>query len=310
MGQPTITKRKVKIMSKKNTENTIVTENATTFAENYSLPDMSTELTVEDKDGIVTTDFMYKSTDKDGNITYKRAKSLATMSFINSVNFWAKVGKVAPRNIAIEMAQITDEVAKSEGYKSSKEMIKSIFPDYTDNTINGYRRAGWFFGVKEVDENGQIHYRYRNGIDDDVSINNLTAVLTICNIPKDYQKLSTVEHDALYKVFYENYVLTGEINLSLPQSELKKQISAIQNTVEGNCADKTNNSDNSDNSNNSENSDNKTVDKNSKSSTENEKGEDIKTTAINSVNVLAFIFKGNTAILGLLDEIAKAVDNL
>lgn len=302
-------------MSKKNMENIVETNvndiaDVTTYAESFALPEMSTELTVSDKDGIVTRSFMYKSTDKDGNITYKTAKSELTMAFINSVNFWAKVGKVAPRNIAIEMAQITDEVAKSEGYKSSKEMIKSIFPDYTDNTINGYRRAGWFFGIKETDEKGQVHYRYRNGVDDDTSINNLTAVLTLCDIPKDYQKLKVEEVNTLYKKFYEKYILTGEINLSLPQSELKKQISAIQNTIDGNCEDKTNNSDNSDNSDNSENSENKTFDKKGNSSTESVKSDDVKTTAINSVNALALIFKGNTAILGLLDEIAKAVDNL
>ncbi|MBO7732705.1 MAG: hypothetical protein J6S67_09140 [Methanobrevibacter sp.] len=299
-------------MSKKNIENTVETNvnDIATYTESFALPEMSTELTVSDKDGIVTKSFMYKSTDKDGNVTYKTAKSELTMSFINSVNFWAKVGKVAPRNIAIEMAQVTEEMAKSEGYKSVKEMIKSIYPNYTDNTINGYRRAGWFFGIKEIDEKGQVHYRYRNGIDGDTSINNLTAVLTLCNIPKDYQKLSTDEVNGLYKAFYEKYILTGEINLSLPQSELKKQISAIQNTIDGNCEDKTNNSDNSDNSDNSENTENKTVDKNSKSSTESVKSDDVKTTAINSVNALALIFKGNTAILGLLDEIARAVDNL
>lgn len=296
-------------MSKKNIENTVETNvnDIATYTESFALPEMSTELTVSDKDGIVTKSFMYKSTDKDGNITYKTAKSELTMSFINSVNFWSKVGKVAPRNIAIEMAQVTDEMAKSEGYKSVKEMIKSIYPNYTDNTINGYRRAGWFFGVKETDEKGQVHYRYRNGIDDDVSINNLTAVLTLCNIPKDYQKLSTDEVNGLYKAFYEKYILSGEINLSEHQAELKKKVGKLNNTIDGDYEVKSDNSDNSDKSDNSE---NKTVDKNSKSSTESVKSDDVKTTAINSVNALALIFKGNTAILGLLDEIAKAVDNL
>ena len=91
-------------MNNKANTNIIDTENGKIFKEEYALPTSNTALTHVEKDGLTIDSFQYKSYDKDGNYVLKSTKNAVTMSVVNSVSFFAQVGKLSTKAIAIECA--------------------------------------------------------------------------------------------------------------------------------------------------------------------------------------------------------------
>ena len=286
------------------------------FSEEFSISSVATtELTHIDRDGVITDKFQYRAMDKDGNITVKSTNNLTTMQVVNAVQFFANVGKLSNKAIATEWGRVTLDLAKSEGFKTPAEMIKSIFPEYTNNTINQYRRVGQFFCIREeVEKDGKksVNYRYRAGIDETVNITNLSQVISLAKLPDNFEKLTKEEVDKIYSEFYKEYIESCKINLNLPQSELKKQIKAVlsdNEAIDVAFTEKTNNK--------AEDSDNKAEDSDNKaeSSDKSEKTADIvndspKKTASEAIIALSAIFKGNTKILTLLSKISEAVEKL
>lgn len=279
------------------------------FSEEFSISSVATTaLTHIDKDGVVIDKFQYKAVDKDGNITVKSTNNLTTMQVVNAVQFFANVGKLSNKAIATEWGRVTSDLAKSEGFKTPAEMIKSIFPEYSNNTINQYRRVGQFFCIREdveIEGKKSVNYRYRAGIDETVNITNLTQAIALAKLPDNFEKLTKEEVDKIYSEFYREYIESCKINLNLPQSELKKQIKAVLS--DNNAIDTTF----------TEKSDSKAEesDKSENTAEESEKDtsvvkESTKKTASEAVVLLSVIFKGNSKILTLLSKISDAIEQL
>lgn len=289
------------------------------FSEEFSISSVaSTALTHIDKDGVVTDKFQYRAMDKDGNITVKSTNNLTTMQVVNAVQFFANVGKLSNKAIATEWGRVTTDLAKSEGFKTPAEMIKSIFPEYSNNTINQYRKVGQFFCVREeIETQGKksINYRYRAGIDETVNITNLTQVISLANLPDNFEKLTKEEVDKLYSEFYKKYLENFKINLNLPQSELKKQIKTIlsdNEAIDTTFTDKTDNK-----SEQSDKNDEKAEksDKKSEKTVKSEKGDrnhemSTKEQATEAIVYLSCIFKGDTQILKMLAKISESIEKL
>lgn len=286
------------------------------FSEEFSISSVaSTALTHIDKDGVVTDKFQYRAMDKDGNITVKSTNNLTTMQVVNAVQFFANVGKLSNKAIATEWGRVTVDLAKSEGFKTPAEMIKSIFPEYTNNTINQYRRVGQFFCIREeveIDGKKSVNYRYRAGIDESVNITNLTQAISLAKLPDNFEKLTKEEVDKIYSEFYKEYIESCKINLNLPQSELKKQIKTVlsdNNAIDGTFTDKTDKK--AEESNNkaeeSANSENKAEESEKET---NVVKESTKKTASEAVILLSVIFKGNSKILTMLSRISDAIEQL
>lgn len=295
--------------NKANENNITVNENGTkAFSESFALPSASTELTHIENDGVVLDKFQYRSTDKDGNIVIKSTNNLTTMRVVNAITFFANVGKLSNKAIAIECGDVTIDIAKSEGYKTPAEMLHCIFPDLSHNTINQYKRVGKFFGIREKDENGKVLYRWRAGIDETVSVTNLTQVISLAKLPDNFEKLTKEEIDKLYSEFYGTYIESGKINLNLSQSDLKKQIQTVNSdskAIEGEFTEKTDKKE--------EKSDNKET--TAKQTEKSDSGESVPTetpkkSASEAILLLSAIFKSNTRVLKWLSQITEEIKKL
>lgn len=190
-----------------------------------------------EKVGKVTTEF-YEfervSHDKEGKEvrTTIQIRDKATVLALSNIDFFAGMTTLSLKGFVGSMAKISREEAKKAGFKSVVDMVAHIHKEYSKTTLNLYRRIGLLF----IDQDAE-GFQWRPGIAESVSVNNLSVVLALaCNGTKDLEELSKEELEDLYERFYADYIATGDINLTAPQSQLKKAVRLINSgIIEGQC---------------------------------------------------------------------------
>ena len=203
-----------------------------------------TALTETTKSGI-TKNFVevnVETKDENGNkhiVTRKIYNELAvnTLVTIEQLSF---IRNKSLKALVLSFGKITDKVAESVGLKSAKALIKTKFPEYSDNTISKYRRIALLFSNSLEDASD---FTYCEFIPQDTPISNLDVVLTLFK-DIDVEKSTKEEREKALSDFYDKYIITDTIHLSASQQALKKEVREIVNptiiTVEANEVDNTN----------------------------------------------------------------------
>lgn len=119
-------------------------------------------------------------------------------------------------------------------------MLKAIAPHLDSNTIAKYRKAGLIFSKMVENEKGERSYHWKEPIEDRVSVTNLTACLGLLGLPKDTDKLTRKECNDAFDRFVKEYGIGTEnplLDLCASLSTLRKQISDLNNTIEGTASE-------------------------------------------------------------------------
>ena len=208
------------------------------------------------------------------------------------------------KNKCIGMSRVEKKDAESVGLKSAKQLINKIFPKYSENTINKYRRIGKIFG-KPFDKENPNSYEWREGIDFEVSVTNLDAVLTLVEGCENVDDMSEKELAKAYEVFYKKYIVTDRIHLLATLKTVRSEVDEIKHpsiidgvSTEVENTDDTTNVENTDDTTNVENTDDTT---NVESPIES---------ALNCVATLSIIFKKDSKVKKALEVITEAIGKL
>lgn len=190
----------------------------------------NTDLVKVETVGSITRSYIdvpVKQKDEEGKevVVYHKLRNAVAVATLNNIGMLSEVRKKSLKYIVLGMAKITDEHASSVGLKSAKALIKAIYPDYSDNTINKYRRIGLLFSRSTEDVND---FSYMSFIDEDVSISNLDVILTLFEGLK-VEEMSLAERESAVSDFYTKYIITDMIHLHGSQTELKKEVKEILN---------------------------------------------------------------------------------
>ena len=187
--------------------------------------------------------------------------------------------------------------------KTARALIRAKYPEYSDNTINKYRRIGLLFSN---DTESATDFSFCEFIDEDVSISNLDVILTLFD-GLDVEKATKAERLKAVSDFYGNYIATDMIHLHNSQKELKKEVHEILNPaieVEAKEVDEK--------STDVEQEKSTDVEQEKSTDVEHEKSTDVDSTAETAqkaITALSLIFKGNSeaekAISILMVEINK-----
>ena len=136
------------------------------------------------------------------------------------------------KGLVLGMAKLTKAHAESVGLKSVKALLHNKFGKMLDvNTIEKYRRIGLLFSADRKDAN---NYEWRDGIDPDVSVSNLDAVMTLFGLKEKKINLeicSDAELDELFEEFYGQYIVLDKIHLLKSQKDLKAEVHDILHPV-------------------------------------------------------------------------------
>ena len=182
--------------------------------------------------GNITRDYIeVPITTKDDNgekvVVYRKCSNALAVSALSTIGMLGELRKKSLKMLVLGMAKITDEQAQAvdKSLKTARALIKAMYPEYSDNTINKYRRIGLLFGN---DCANAKDYEYNSFIEADVSISNLDVVLTLFD-KFDVEKASTKEREVAVSDFYAKYIMTDMIHLHASQSVLKKEVHDILN---------------------------------------------------------------------------------
>lgn len=184
--------------------------------------------------GNITRDYMdvtleVKNEDGEKVVVTRKLRNALAVSAMSIIEVLSKVNRASLKMIVGAMSKITDEHAQSvdKSLKTAKALIKTMFPEYSDNTISKYRRIGKLF-FEDTEDAGNFHYC--SFIDEDVPISNLDVVLTLFD-GIDVEKASKEELAQAVSDFYAKYIVTDMIHLNASQKVLKKEVHYILNPV-------------------------------------------------------------------------------
>lgn len=197
----------------------------------YNTPNNIKE--TETENGIIRSVVVQRTT-KDGEIVNKEIFTPAVVEAYENIDYLRSLKDVSEKGLVVEIGLLDDEMLKKEGFKGGvMDFIGQVFgSSLALNTVQKYRKIGKVFGLKTVDENGKIKYGWKEPIPNDVSVTNLTQIIGLLNLPKDYTTLSEAEIDKIFKAFVVNYVVTNKIHLDATNSILRDDIKALKETVD------------------------------------------------------------------------------
>lgn len=186
----------------------------------------------ETENGLIRSVVVQRTT-KDGQIVNKEIFTPAVVEAYENIDYLRSLKDVSEKGLVFEIGDLDDEMLKKEGFKGGvMDFIGQVFgTSLALNTVQKYRKIGKVFGVKTIDDNGKIHYSWKAPIADDVSVTNLTQIIGLLNLPKDYAKLTEAELDKVFQSFVVNYIVTGKIHLDATNKILRDEITAIKTTV-------------------------------------------------------------------------------
>ena len=256
------------------------------------------EIIETENNGIITRSFSVQRKNKDGEIVTKTIFTPALVDSYERMTYLKSLKEVSEKGLCIEISDLNDEMLKKEGFKGGvTEYIKEVFgTSLASNTALKYRKVGLIFGEKVTDENGKITYRWKSPIDSDVSVTNLSQILGLLGLPRDFAKLSDKEIEKIFNEFIQAYIISGKLHLSATNAILREEIADLQTTIiKANATEITENTD-------TENTDTDT--ENTDTDTENSE-ETAKQNAISAVDALKIYFKGNKEATKALAVLAK-----
>ena len=199
------------------------------------LSNQSTNVVKTEKSGTIIRDYIdipVKTKDKETGeevTTYYKCRNELAVNSLSVIGLMKSVRDKSVKNIVLAMAKITNEQAQAvhKSLKTAKALIKSLYPDYSDNTINKYRRIGLLFSRNTSD---MKDFHYISFIEEDTPISNLDAVLTLFD-GLDIEQASVEEREKAVADFYDKYIITDMIHLQASQSKVKKEVHDILNPV-------------------------------------------------------------------------------
>ncbi len=233
----------------------------------------------------------------------KLRNELAVNAMVSIEQLLFIAGK-STKGLVLGMAKLTKAHAESIGLKSVKTLLHNKFGKELDvNTIDKYRRIGLLFAADRKDPN---NYEWRDGIDPDVSVSNLDAVMTLFDLKGkkiNLEACTDAELDALYEDFYGQYIVLDKIHLLATQKTLKEEVKEILNpSIDGYAIEK--DIDENSEGNNSE-GDNSEGD-----NSEGDNGDNVQESALNAIMILQTLFKENKDAQKALKKLADLVDTL
>ena len=271
----------------------VKTENVGTMVKNYI------EVPIKEKD------------ENGEEITvYRKCRDVVAVTSLQTIGMLSDVRKKSLKYIVLGMAKITDAHAQAvdKKLKTAKALISHVYPDYSDNTINKYRRIGLLFGNNAEDISD---FSYKSYIDEDVSISNLDVILTLFN-NLDVEKTTPAEREKAVSDFYAKYIVTDMIHLHASQSVLKKEVHDILNpAIEGTAKelDSTAETAQTDSTAETAQTDSTAETAQTDSTAETAQIDSTAETAQHSIATLTLIFKGNKtaedALAVLMEELSK-----
>lgn len=257
------------------------------------------EIMETENNGIITRSFSVQRKTKDGEIVTKTIYTPALVDSYERMTFLKSLKEVSEKGLCIEISDLNDEMLKKEGFKGGvTEYIKEVFgSSLASNTALKYRKVGLIFGEKVIDDDGKITYRWKSPIDSDVSVTNLTQILGLLGLPRDFAKLSDKEIEKIFNEFVQAYVMSGKLHLSATNAILREEINDLQTTIIKAMATEITDTENGDTNTDTENGDTDT-------DTENNE-ETAKQNAVSAVDTLKIYFKGNKEATKALAVLAK-----
>ena len=257
-------------------------------ATNFTTPECA--IVKSETTGKITRNFIeipvtIKDDNGDKKVVMRKCRDELTVSSLSTIGMLGELRKKSLKMLVLAMAKITDDEAQKvdKSLKTAKALIRALYPEYSDNTVNKYRRIGLLFSNNV--ENA-TDFMYNELIDQDVSISNLDVVITLFD-KFDVEKATKAERAKALTDFYEKYIATDIIHLHASQSDLKKEVHEILNpSIEGTA---------------------KEIDETAQ--TETAQTESTAETAQHSIATLTLIFKGNKtaedALAILMEELSK-----
>ena len=158
----------------------------------------------------------------------------AIVSVYEKVEYLTQVGNESRKALCIELAGVTREMVKKAGFKGGfNAFISNCFGARLDaNTAQKYRKVGRVFGIKTEAE-GKVGYRWKEPIASNVSVTNLSQVLGLVDLPKNWEELTDAEMEKVYLKFVQTYIYTARINLDCTLSDLREAIRKVQSEIDG-----------------------------------------------------------------------------
>ena len=150
---------------------------------------------------------------------FRKLRNEVAVETVSKLYTFLNLSKATIKGSVLGMATLTKENAESVGLKSVKALIKAIFKEYSDNTIDKYIRIGRIFGNDDKSN-------WREEIEPTTSVSNLDVVLTLFD-GKDKECETLAEYKALFDDFYTKYIDTEKIHLWKSQKALKEEVSNI-----------------------------------------------------------------------------------
>lgn len=257
----------------------------------------------ETETGIVRS-VVVQRTSKDGEIINKEIFTPSVVEAYENIDYLRSLKDVSEKGTAIEISLLDDETLKKEGFKGGvMDFITQVFgKSLAINTAQKYRKIGLVFGNKTVDENGKIKYSWLAPIPDDVSVTNLTQIIALLNLPRDYMNLSKAEIDKIRDTFVKTYIITGKLHLDATNEILRKDLKNLkkdENVIETTAEEITGDENGtSEAENENENGTSEELDER----TEDERKRDV---AIEYIDYLKIYFKGDKNALKAIATLVK-----
>lgn len=240
--------------------------------------------------------FTYIEKTKDGELVSKTVYEPSVVAVYEKVDYLTQVARISVKALCIELGHLDIEGVKKAGIKGGFNgfISKCFGRDLDTNTAQRYRRIGKVFGRSYVDETGKTQYMWHEPISQDVSVTNLGQVLSLVDLPKEWEDMEDAEIFKLYKRFIDNYVLTGKISLDSTLKDLRQAMKDLKTEVATVNATEVSS---------------EPVQAQEKEVTpemvQAEKTEE----ATMAVQTLYTYFEGNTTVLAMLAQIAEAIGN-
>ena len=256
-----------------------------------------------ENNGVVTRSFTVQRKNKDGEIVTKTIFTPALVDSYERMTYLKSLKDVSEKGLCIEISLLNDEMLKKEGFKGGvSEYIKEVFgSSLADNTVLKYRKVGMIFGEKTETEDGKIRYQWKAPLDSDISVTNLTQILGLLGLPRDFAKLTDKEIEKIFSGFVNRYIITGDLHLSATNKILREEIAALQSTILKATATEITDGENTE----GENTDTDNTDG------ENTDGENTEETAranaVSAIDTLKIYFKGNKDATKALATLAKLI---
>lgn len=256
------------------------------------------EIMETENNGVITRSFTVQRRNKDGEIVTKTIFTPALVDSYERMSYLKSLKEVSEKGLCIEIGDLDDEMLKKEGFKGGvTEYIKEVFgTSLASNTALKYRKVGMVFGEKITDDEGKITYRWKSPIDSDVSVTNLTQIIGLLGLPRDFAKLSDKEVEKIFADFVQTYVMSGKLHLSATNAILRDEIKDLQSTILKATAEEI--TDEQEQEQEQEQAQDEEV-------TEEQEQEQAKANAVSAIDTLKIYFKGNKDATKALATLAK-----